>query len=374
MLADDVLHREALARRGALVVEDADRRTIVDERVEQDRPCVRDHAVAVLEECRELLEVREARLLHRDSRRSPAPARNRSRHSDRGDAGERGATAGRASGCLPPVDHARDEPVLERRVGGRVPHDDDERRRRIEPERAEKALVLAPRPPPCVDVGLRPAAHHDALRPDAVVAREVVAHRLVLDDVGVAERRDHALADGVIPARDVRDDRQAEPSRSDEERHDGVRLDVREHERAALRPHAPDELMRDVATRAEVPALHRALHAAPARQAAVSVRVEHPVRVPRSHALAVEPVPVVEAHRERVVAEVTVEHPVDPAERSFAVADANRHEIRSVENATPDALRPLAALLGTRKHGDQAIAEALLEATHDPGSRRRAGS
>ena len=87
----------------------------------------------------------------------------------------------------------------------------------------------------------------------------------------------------------------------------------------------------------------------------------------RSHALAVEPVPVVEAHREWVVTELTIEHPVDPAERSFAVADANRHEIRSVENATPDALRPLAALLGTRKHGDQAIAEALLEATHDPG-------
>ena len=87
----------------------------------------------------------------------------------------------------------------------------------------------------------------------------------------------------------------------------------------------------------------------------------------RSHALAVEPVPVVEAHRQWVVTEVTIEHPVDPAERSFDVADANRHEIRSVENATLDALRPLAAFLRTRKHGDQAIAEALLEATHDPG-------
>ena len=125
--------------------------------------------------------------------------------------------------------------------------------------------------------------------------------------------------------------------------------------------------MRHVAARAEVPALHPAFHDAPTRQVAVSVRVEHPVRVARSHALAVEPVPVVEAHRQWVVTELAIEHPVDPAERSFAVADANRHEIRSVENATPDALRPLAALLGTRKDGDQAIAEALLEATHDPG-------
>ena len=89
--------------------------------------------------------------------------------------------------------------------------------------------------------------------------------------------------------------------------------------------------------------------------------------MPWSHALAVESVPVVEAHRQRVVAEVTIEHPVHATESSFAVTDANRHEVRSVESPTPHPLRPVAALLGTRKHSDQAIAEALLEATHDPG-------
>ena len=84
---------------------------------------------------------------------------------------------------------------------------DDERARRIEPERAEEALVLLARPTPGVDVGLRPARDDDAFRRDLVVADEVVAHRLVLDDVRVAEGRDDALADRVIPARHVRDDR-----------------------------------------------------------------------------------------------------------------------------------------------------------------------
>ena len=40
VLAGDVERRMALAGRSALVVEDADRRPVVDERVEQDRPRV----------------------------------------------------------------------------------------------------------------------------------------------------------------------------------------------------------------------------------------------------------------------------------------------------------------------------------------------
>ena len=76
VLADDVLRRPGLARRSALVVEDADGRTIVDERVEQDRPGVRDDRIGVLEKNGELLEIREARLLEMDagaaaSRREP---------------------------------------------------------------------------------------------------------------------------------------------------------------------------------------------------------------------------------------------------------------------------------------------------------------
>ena len=66
VLAADVLQREALAGRRALVVEHAHGGPIVDQCIEQDRPCIRDDAVPVLQEQRERLEVGEARLLDRN--------------------------------------------------------------------------------------------------------------------------------------------------------------------------------------------------------------------------------------------------------------------------------------------------------------------
>ena len=183
-------------------------------------------------------------------------------------------------------------------------------------------------------------------------AREILAHGLVLDDVDVAEGRDDALADGVIPARHVPDRRDSEPARADEERNRGVRLDVREHERAALGAHAPVELVRDVAARAEVPPLHRALDRAPVRQGAVAVRVEHPVRMPRLHALPVEPVSAVQAHREWVVAELAVEQPIDSPDDAFARADVERDEVGAVQHAPVNARRPVRALVAVGEDDD----------------------
>jgi hypothetical protein len=61
VLAENVLQSPALARWPTFVVQHADDGAIVDERFEEDRARVRDDAVAVLEEDRELLEVSEAR-------------------------------------------------------------------------------------------------------------------------------------------------------------------------------------------------------------------------------------------------------------------------------------------------------------------------
>ena len=90
------------------------------------------------------------------------------------------------------------------------------------------------------------------------------------NDVDVAEGGDDALADGVVPARDVRDDRNAETTRADQERNGRVRLDVREHHGPALSAHAQVELARHVAPRAEVPALHPAFDQSVMREHAVA--------------------------------------------------------------------------------------------------------
>ena len=65
VLAADVLQRPSLARRSAFVVQRADGGTVVRKRVEQDRAGIRNHGVAVLQQDGELLEIGEARLLHR---------------------------------------------------------------------------------------------------------------------------------------------------------------------------------------------------------------------------------------------------------------------------------------------------------------------
>ena len=56
------------------------------------------------------------------------------------------------------------------------------------------------------------------------------------------------------------------------------------------------------------------------REVAVTVGVEHPVRVTRLHPLGVEPVAVIETDRERVIAEVPVEGRVDTREDTVGKA------------------------------------------------------
>ncbi len=67
------------------------------------------------------------------------------------------------------------------------------------------------------------------------------------------------------------------------------------------------------------------------REAAVTIRVEHPVRMARLHPLGVEAVPAVQAHRERVVAELPVERGVDAPEGTVGEA-VSGGEIVSVEH------------------------------------------
>ena len=222
----------------------------------------------------------------------------------------------------------------------------------IEAVAAEEVVVLLARAAAEEDVRLRPAGHADALGRDVVVAAQVVLHHAVLDDVDVAVRRDDALADGVVPARDVRRHREPEPARRDEERHRVPRLHVREDERRAALPHGVEQPPRDVPARAEVPALHRALETAPPREEARAVGVEHPVRVSRLHALEVEAVAVVEPDRERVVAELPVERAVERGRRP-----APRSEPRDAVSCSPRSTgvsprRPVhsdASSRGTRK-------------------------
>ena len=90
----------------------------------------------------------------------------------------------------------------------------------------------------------------------------------------------------------------------------------------AVTPHRLEQPPRDVPPRAEEPALHRALERRPARKRAVAVGVEHPVRVPGLHPLGMEAVAVVQADRERVVAELAVEPGVDPGQRALRLARA----------------------------------------------------
>ena len=132
------------------------------------------------------------------------------------------------------------------------------------------------------EIGLGPARDAHALGLDPVVAAQVVLHHAVLDDVEVAVRRDDALPDRVVPARDVRDDGQPEATRGGEERHRARGLDVREHEAGALAPH---RLEQPAGTWRRALKNHRSIArstARPVRQRAVAVGVEHPVRVPGS--------------------------------------------------------------------------------------------
>ena len=184
---------------------------------------------------------------------------------------------------------------------------------------------------------------------DLVVPDEVVAHRVVLDDVRVAEGRDDALADGVVPARHVRDDREAEAPRADEERDARVRLDVREHERSALR------LAFAGRARAARSGVDRsASPPSPARRApSAEARCRGPSRASssggRAHPLRVEAVAPVQAHRERVVAEL----PVEQRGRCACSTRSPRADLepargRPVQHPPAHARRPVRALRAVR--------------------------
>ena len=126
MVAGEVLVGAPLSRRRTLVPEHAYGRPVVDDRVEQDRAGVRDHGVRMLEQRRELLEVRVARLLHGDpfdAERSAEPLGHAAVARMRAE--EKRVALGRAA-LSPPADQPFDELALERRVVRRVAGEEDE--------------------------------------------------------------------------------------------------------------------------------------------------------------------------------------------------------------------------------------------------------
>ena len=269
--------------------------------------------------------------------------------------------------ACPPLEEALDERALVRCVARRVPRDHHEPPAGVEPVPAQELLVVGVRSPPVEEIGLRPPGDAHAVRLDPVVAAQVVLHDAVLDDVEIAVGGDDALPDRVVPARDVRDDREPQATRRGEERHRARGLDVREDEAAAVPPHRLEQPSRDVPPRAEEPPLHRSLDRRPARKRAVTVGVEHPVRVAGVHPLGMEPVPAVQPHREWVVAEPAVEPGVDPAQGSVGNA-ARSGELVAVQHL--DVLQPAdplrCAVAGQEEHRGEVPAEPLAETAHDP--------
>ena len=120
-------------------------------------------------------------------------------------------------------------------------------------------------------------------------------------------------------------------TRRGEERHRARGLHVREDEAGAVAPHRLEQPRRDMPSRAEEPALHRTLEHRPARKRAVAVGVEHPVRVPRLHPFDMEAVAVVQADRERVVAESAVQPGVDACPRLLGSPERSR-ELLAVQH------------------------------------------
>src|SRR4029079_15052135 len=105
---------------------------------------------------------------------------------------------------------------------------------RVEPETADNAVVLLAQALTLEHVSLRPAGHDDSSGVDAVIADEIVAHHVVLDDVAAQVRRDDALANRVVPAGDVADERERKATAADDEGNDGVHLRVAERDRGPV--------------------------------------------------------------------------------------------------------------------------------------------
>ena len=255
------------------------------------------------------------------------------------------------------------------RVRRRVPHHEHERTTRIEPVGAHESVVLPARTSTLEDVRLRPAGDDDPACVDVVVAAQILRHDLVLDDVALAVGRDDALADRVIPARDVSSDGEVESAGGREVRQHALRLHVRNDERGAVGAHRLEKSPWNVPSLAEEPPLHRALDAGRARQPARARRVEHPVRVTGLHARGVEPVTAVHADREWVVAELPVEGRVHAACRPFAEAARAGRELGSLQHSRlPETVDPGTRIgLGDEEDGGGRTIEPLAQPFHDAG-------
>ena len=174
------------------------------------------------------------------------------------------------------------------------------------------------------------------------------------------------FADRVIPAGHVSDHGQSETPGDDEKRNGVPRLDVREDERRALALHRLEELARHVPARTEMPPLHGALEEREAGQRSLAVGVEHPIRVAGRHALLVEPVPVVEPDRERVVPDPAVEPRVEPA--PHAKSCVRRELVAEEHRNVTESRAPLGCLFSRdQKNDGKPPAQAIVEQVDDPG-------
>ena len=238
---------------------------------------------------------------------------------------------------------------------------------RVESEPLEERVVLGPRPAAKVEVGLGPAGDDDTARIDAVELLQIFAHRLVLDDVEVEVRRDDALADRVIPARDVPDDRDAEPSSGDEKRHRGVRLEIGDEEQLALGPHPLGEHSRHIAPGGEVPARHQRLEDPPARQRPDAVGIEEEVPMTRAPAPLVEAVAHAVPYGEGIEADPAIELDVDPPHHPVPERDPDRKQLLPGELRQPlDPVEPrLDVLRVDEEDGGETVGERLAERIDD---------
>ena len=317
VLADHALRGPRLAGRRALVVEDADRGPVVDERVEQDRArrstttasaCWRSVASTSMS-------VKLGSCTAAPGR--PSAAANRSRHSrSRGCGRKRSEKRAVAPDLAPTTRRGARRTALVRRVRRRVPHHRDDRPRGVEPVAAGEASSNAARGRRLVeDVRLRPAGHDDPLarrRRGSGRGRRASARSGRRSGRGRSRSRPCRRCDPSSrrSRRCVRPSRRAEH----DERRRRLHLEVREDERRPLRARAAAgaRSRRSAAARSASARIARSIRGR-TRQRPDARRVEELVAVAGQHPLAVEAVAQVEADRERVVADPPVEPAVGAA-------------------------------------------------------------
>ena len=280
--------------------------------------------------------------------------------------------------CLsPPRDKPREEALLVRSVGGRVPHHQHDGPRRVEAVCPQDRRIRVARARRMEDVALRPARHDDQLARHLVVPDEVVPHAVVLDEVPIETGKDDPLPHGVVPARDVPDERQAEPPACDEERDGGLHLEVREHDCRPVGTEASQERRRHVAQRREVPPVHRAVDRRTTRERADAGRIEQLVAMTGTHPLQMEPMAVVEPNRKGVVADAPIEPAVGATpdtlrQRDGAWGDVVHTQGRS--HPPREARLPRCRCLSVEEeHRLQAVVEPAREPVHDTALHEHAG-